>query len=180
MAIQEIEFFVHSQGAKPVVVVASSGDILRDVLLRAGVISAAEPGAIFIFIGECDEALREALEVEGGSDQHAPVDANLTLDASGVRRHHHVHAHRCRHVAVDVNFGGHTKHRNFSPATTIAVVAEWARKKFRLDPAAASEYVLQLCHSKDQPRPDVHLGELVQAPKCSICFDLLKEVTPQG
>jgi len=180
MAAQEIEFFVHSQGAKPVVVVASSGDILRDVLVRAGVIPAAEPGAVFVFVGECDEALREALEVEDGSDQHAPVDVGLTLEALGVRRHHHVHGHRCRHVAVDVNFGGHTKHRNFSPATTIAVVTEWARKKLGLDAAGASQYVLQLCHSKDQPRPDVHLGELVQAPKCSICFDLVREVTPQG
>jgi hypothetical protein len=180
MATQDIELFVHGQGAKPVVVAASSGETLHDVLVRSGIIPAGETGAILVFVGECDEALREADDVEDGVDEHAPVDANQTLDALGVRAHHHVHHHRCRHIAVDVNFGGTTKHRRFSPATTIAIVTAWARKKFKLDPAAASEYRLQICHTTNTPRDDMHLGELVEAPKCAICFDLVKEVTPQG
>jgi hypothetical protein len=174
----QIEVFVHGQGKKPVVVGASSDETLRDVLVRAG-IPAGETGGL-VFVGECDEALREADDVEDGADEHAPVDANQTLDALGVRAHRHVQHHRCRHVAVDVNFGGKTKHRRFSPATTIAVVAAWARKKFKLDPASASEFRLQICHTTDKPRDDVHLGELVEAPRCAICFDLVKEVTPQG
>ena len=36
MATQDIEVFVHGQGAKPVVVAASTGETLRDVLVRAG------------------------------------------------------------------------------------------------------------------------------------------------
>ena len=162
MGSHDLEFFVHTQGAKPVVVTASSGEILRDALLRAGIITAADAGEILIFVGECDEALREADDIEVGADEHAPVDPNLTLDELGVHAHHHVHCHRCRHVAVEVNFGGQTKQRRFSPATTIAVVTEWARKKFHLDPAAASEYVLQICQSTEQPRADRHLGELVR------------------
>lgn len=180
MATQDFEIFVHGQGANPVVVAASSSEILRDVLVRAGMVPAGETSAIFVFVGESDEALREAGDVEGGVDQHAPVDANQTLDALGIRAHHHVHHHRCRHIAVDVNFGSNTKHRRFSPATTIAVVTAWARKKFKLDPAAAHEYRLQICQTTSTPRDDVHLGELVGAPKCAICFDLVKEVTPQG
>jgi hypothetical protein len=43
-----------------------------------------------------------------------------------------------------------------------------------------SEFRLQICGTTDKPRDDVHLGELVEAPKCAICFDLVKEVTPQG
>jgi hypothetical protein len=176
----QIEVFVHGQGVKPVVVTASSDEVLRDVLTRACAITAADAGTILVFVGECDEALREAVDVERGVDEHAPVDASLTLDALGVGNHHHVHHHRCRHVTVDVNFGGQTKQRRFSPATTIAVVTEWSRKKFRLDPAGAKEYVLQLCGSTEQPRADKHLGELVTAPACAICFDLVREVTPQG
>ena len=176
----QIEIFVHGQGKKPSVVAASSDETLREVLVRAGIIAAGETGAILVFVGECDEAMREADDVEDGADQHAPVDANQTVDALGVRAHHHVHHHRCRHVVVDVNFGGQTKHRRFSPATTIAVVTAWARKKFRLDPASASEFRLQVCGTKNQPRDDEHLGELVEVPKCAICFDLVKEVTPQG
>ena len=83
MASHEIEIFVHGQGAKPTVVTASSGEVLRDVLARAGVI---ETAAIFVFVGECDDALREADDVEDGVDEHAPVDANQTLDALGCRR----------------------------------------------------------------------------------------------
>jgi hypothetical protein len=140
-----------------------------------GRFSATDTGEVLVFVGECDDALREADEVENGADQHAPVDVNQTLDALGIRAHHHVHHHRCRHVAVDVNFGGSTKHRRFSPATTIAVVTAWARKMFKLD-----EFRLQICHTTNKPRDDERLGELVEAPKCAICFDLVKEVTPQG
>ena len=91
-----------------------------------------------------------------------------------------MHFHRCRHAEVEVNFGAKTKRRKFSPATTIGVVTQWARRKFHLDAAAASEYVLRLCNSTEQPRSDKHLGELVAPPTCFICFDLVAEVTPQG
>jgi len=179
MANHELELFIHGQGLKPLVVAASPEDTLGDVLIRAGVIKDIHSD-LLVFVGESQEALNEPDDVEDGADQHAPVDVKLTLEALDLKRHRHVHCHRCRHVKVEVNFGDKTKRRNFSPATTIAVVTQWARKKFRLDPAAAAEYVLRLCKSNDQPRPDKHLGELVEAPKCSICFDLVKEVTPQG
>ena len=176
----QIEIFVHGQGKKASVVAASPDETLRGVLVRAGIMPADGTDATLVFVGECDEALREPDDVEDGADQHAPIDPDQALEALGIRAHHHVHHHRCRHVTVEVNFGGQTKHRRFSPATTIAVVSEWARKKFRLDQASAKEYVLQLCQSTERPRPDRHLGELVTAPKCAICFDLVKEVTPQG
>jgi hypothetical protein len=179
MANDEFELFIHGQGLKPLVVAASPADTLGEVLTRAGFIKEGQ-GDILVFVGESQEALNEPDELENGTDQHAPVDLKLTVGALDLKRHRHVHCHRCRHVKVEVNFSGNTKHRNFSPATTIAVVTQWARKKFHLDPAAAAEYVMRLCKSNDQPRPDTHLGELVEAPKCSICFDLVKEVTPQG
>jgi hypothetical protein len=154
MAHEELELFVHSQGAKPRVIKAPTGDVLRDVLIR--------------------------FETEDGVDKHAPVDVTLTVEVLELKRHRHIHVHKCRHVAVEVNFNGKTKRRRFSPAATVGVVAHWARKKFHLDAAAAAEYVLQLCNSLDRPRPATHLGELTQPPKCAVCFDLVKEVTPQG
>lgn len=129
---------------------------------------------------QSEEALTEPDEVEDGVDQHAPVDVLLTVEILELRRHHHVHIHKCRHVAVEINFNGRTKRHRFSPATTIGVVTRWARKKFKLDGAAGAEYVLQVCKSIKQPRSDEHLGELVEPPVCSICFDLVKEITPQG
>jgi hypothetical protein len=179
MADQSFEIFVHGQGTKPVIAPVIPTDTLKEVLIRVAVI---EEGGndLLVFVGECDEALAEPRDTEDGRDEHNPIDVSLTLELLELERHRHVHCHRCRHVVATVNYGAKTKHRRFSPATTIGVVTQWARNKFDLDPAAAAEYVLRLCNSIEQPRPDKHLGELVEAPGCSICFDLVNEVTPQG
>ncbi len=174
----ELELFVHGQAAKPKVVVAAPGEILRDVLIRTGFFKEGED--TLVFVGECEDALHEPKEIEDGSDQHEPIDITLTIETLKIKHHHHIHCHRCRRVAVAVNFGHDTKHRRFSPAATVGVVAHWARRKFPIDPKIASEYVLQLCKSAERPRSDFHLGELVSAPHCSLCFDLVKEITPQG
>ena len=42
-----------------------------------------------------------------------------------------------------------------------------------------ADYVLRACGTNEQPRSDTYLGELAPAT-CSLCFDLVKEVTPQG
>jgi hypothetical protein len=179
METQEIEVFVHVQGEKPKIAVGKPADILRDVLARIGITGAGQDG-LLVFVGESDDALKEGDEVEDGDDRHEPADAGRSLEALHLDRLRHVHVHRCRRIAVEVNFGGKTKRRKFSPAATVGVVTQWARRKLRLDPAAAAEYVLQLCGTTTQPRPDVHLGELATAGKCALCFDLVKEVTPQG
>jgi hypothetical protein len=180
MESQEVEHFLHGQGIRPLVVKASRGEKLRDVLTRTEVFRNGQDG-IFVFVGECEEALSEPREIDDGADQQRPVDIDLTLEVLEIHRHRHVHVHHCRHIAVEVNFGGKTKQHRFSPATTVGVVTEWARKKFSdLDPAAIAEYVLEICGTTTQPRSNEHLGELVRTTTCSICFNLVKEVTPQG
>lgn len=178
MSADELKLFVHVEGAKSKVVSAGPGEELRDVLIRTGALKEGQDD-VLIFIGECVEALDEPEEVDDGADEHKPVDAGLTLEVLELHRHRHVHCHRCRHVAVEVKFTETKRHR-FSPATTIEVVTAWARKKFKIDPAVAAEYVLQICGTKTQPRPSEYLSELVHAPGCSLCFDLVKEITPAG
>jgi hypothetical protein len=181
MANQPLELYLHGQSSKPRVVTADANEVLRDVLVRNAVIAEqAGDRGLLIFVGECEEAIAEDEAVENGNDTHAPVDITLTVEVLELKRHRHVHFHQCRYVAVSVNFNGATKQRKFSPATTVGIVARSARKKFRLDPVAAAEYVLRICKSTEQPRADKHLGELVKPTECSICFDLVKEVTPQG
>jgi len=175
----EIELYFHTEGEKPRVIRGMSDDPLRDVLVRWWIAESVGE-KFFVFIGQCDEALREPLEIDDGADIHEPVDVNLTLETLELERHRHVHRHRCRHVRVEVNFGGEAKHHRFSPATTIEVVTRWARRKFKLDGAAGDEYVLQICSTKEQPRSDVHLSQLSKFPGCSLCFNLVKEINPQG
>lgn len=176
-ASDDLEIFLHGAD-KPRVVTAGSGDVLRDVLVKAGVLREGDK-EVFVFVGECDDSLRHGDDSDDGEDDHKPADLHLTLEVLDLRKHPHVHVHRCRRVAVEVNFGGKSKKHKFSPAATIGTVTEWARRKFKLDPASAAEYVLQICGTTEQPRSDVHLGELVKS-ECALCFDLVKEVTPQG
>jgi hypothetical protein len=179
MASEAIELFIHSQGAKPTVAVAGPHEVLRDILVRAEVITEGQD-ELLVFVSEWEEALAEPDEVENGEDAHVPVDLSLTIEALELHIHRHVHVHKCRRVAVEVHFNGVTKRHRFSPATTISIVTQWARKKFKLDPAAGAEYVLHICDTTKQPRPSEHLGELVEPPGCAICFKLVKEITPQG
>jgi hypothetical protein len=174
----ELKLFVHVEGTKSEVASAAPGETLREVMRRARALR-DDQSDVHVFVGQCDDALREAEEVEDGTDDHAPVDTDLTLQALDLARHRHVHCHRCRHAAVEVKFTKTKRHR-FSPATTIDVVTAWARKKFKIDPAIAGEYVLQICGTRTQPRPGEHLSELVHAPDCLLCFDLVKEITPAG
>ena len=177
MTIKDRELFVHCQDAKPQVIHADGDERLRDVLVRAGVIQEGKHD-LLIFVSESDAELLKSSDTKDGIDNHDPVDANLPIEKLRTQQRH-IHCYGCRHVAVDVNFGGQTEQWKFSPATTVGVVTRWARRKLRIDAAAAADYILRVCRTDEQPRSDKYLGELVSAT-CSLCFDLVKEVTPQG
>ena len=180
MEAEEFEFYFHEQGQKPRMVPAKPGETLKATLIAAGVVTDGKDDML-VYVGECVEALEEDVEADNGSDLHEAIDINLTIEVLEVRRRRHVHRHTCARIAVEVHFLGETKRRRFSPATTIETVTAWARRKFsNLDQTAASEYVLEICDTKVQPRADEHLGEVVKHGECAICFNLVKEVTPQG
>ena len=171
------ELFLHCQDAKPQVIRVALGEKLLDVLVRAG-IGDERQDILHVFVGESDEALRKPDDTEDRADHHGPVDPTLQIDELDPR-HRHIHCYICEQVAVDVNFGDQTEHRMFSPVTTIGIVTTWACRKFRIDDAASADCVLRVCGTREQPRPDKYLGELVQKG-CSLCFNLAKELTPQG
>lgn len=174
----DIELFIHISGHKPEVVLAAAGETLRDVLGRIQALESLEE--YHVFVGECTESLTETVEIDDGVDEHAAVDIDLKLSVLDIERHRHVHAHKCHRIAVEVNFSNKTKKHKFAPNTTVGVVTDWARSKFPIDATLAGEYVLQVCKSTVQPRSTEHLGDIVPADTCSICFDLVKEVTPKG
>lgn len=166
MSDAKVEVFVHCQGAKPQVVEGAPDEKIRDVLLRAGI--TVHGNGLLVFLGESD-----------GTSAHAPVDPNAGLESlDGSQRH--IHCYPCSEIAVEVHFGGGTEQLKVSPATTLATVTSWARQKFNLDAPAASEYQLRFCGADDrQPRPDEYVGELEKG-NCALCFNLVKELVPQG
>ena len=104
MTIKDRELFVHCQDAKPQVIHADGDERLRDVLVRAGVIQEGKHD-LLIFVSESDAELLKSSDTKDGIDNHDPVDANLPIEKLGTQQRH-IHCYGCRHVAVDVNFGG--------------------------------------------------------------------------
>jgi hypothetical protein len=105
-------------------------------------------------------------------DEEEPAEPERALEGkSGTVK---VHAHRCRHVEVEVTFNSRTVKRKFAPAATIARVKRWAAEtEFKMTPEEAGEHVLQLAGSEDRPGPGVHVGTLVTHPTCRVLFDLV-------
>jgi hypothetical protein len=172
MKSEQIELFVHGSGA-PQVVAAALNETLKDVLAR---LSALPGHGEFVFIGESIEVL-ENPDLE--ADSHQAVDIELTIEVLQLHKHKHIHTKALHRIEVKVHFNG-TRERKFSPATTIATVTAWAKKKLGIDPAAGAEYVLQLSRGESQPRPEVHLGELLSEGEHTLEFALVREVTPLG
>ena len=56
MTGEAIELFIHSQDEKPRVAVAGPHEVLRDVLVRAEVITEGQED-LLVFVGEWEEAL---------------------------------------------------------------------------------------------------------------------------
>jgi hypothetical protein len=168
----DFEIFVHTNGRDPAVVKVTDDTVLASVLEDLGLTGKGDDDLI-AFVGEFEDDA-------GDEDAHEPVDRNRKIGELKLHQHRHVHVTRCKRVAVEVSYMGKTKHRKVSPAKTVGALTRWARKVFPLDPAAASEFVLQISGTDRQPRPGVHVGELTTAPVCAVSFDLVKEVTPQG
>jgi len=172
------DIFVHAHGRDPVVASVEDTDMLADVLERLG-LGDKEFADAPVFVGESEDVLGD-LDSDDGEDMVEAVDKKKSVGDLGLGNLRHVHVARCERVKVEVHYGAKTKRRKVAPSTTVKTLTVWARKAFKLDPASAAEYVLQISGTTTQPRGDTHVGELTTAPVCAVSFDLIKEVTPQG
>ena len=170
---ETIEIFIHPAGGKPQIATVEASDTIAQALAKAG-ITVAPDDHLFVAGSDDDNA-----EVVGEDDQDEPVPHSTRIGDAGLTRHSHVHCHRCRRIEVTVRKDD-SKTRKFAPTARVARVRRWALKAFGLSGQAASDFVLQLCDSDIRPRPNQHLSELTQPGMCSICFELVKEITPQG
>ena len=115
-------------------------------------------------------------------DTEEALDLGLTLDAAGITHRGRVHVHRCRRVAVTVNYNVDQKTESFPPSATVARVKKWAVSKrgFGLADIDATEHLLQVCGSTTRPDEDAHIGTLVRVPNCALCFDLVAKQRVEG
>jgi hypothetical protein len=166
-AVEEIEVFLQGRGISQIALVQLPADSrVRDI------INAARPHGLQVV--EDEEVL---IWIEGEDE---PLHLELTLTEAGIRKHSRVHVHNCHTVQVAVTFNGQSKTRHFSPAQTIEKVKQWADHEFELSQADATDHVLQVSGTTDQPSEEVHVGALVHYPDCSIGFDLVPKSRVQG
>lgn len=174
MNTETIAVFIHLAGEKPQIAKLQPTDTLAEALQRAG-IALDEQMQLFISHGDTDEG-----DADTDEDALDAVPSATTVAAAGIKHHSHVHCHRCRRIEVSVNFQGQTQIRMFVPNSRIARVRRWAQRVFRLTGPSAGDFTLQVCGSDLGTRPNQDLAEFVVPGTCSACFDLTKELTPQG
>jgi hypothetical protein len=173
MDSESMEFYLHGKDKLPEVITALEHETLRAVLSR---LEALPREGEVVFVGEAKEALDKPDEAE---DDLAPANIDGTMKSLRISELRHVHTRTIHRIEVTVHFNGSRK-RKFSPTATVATVLGWAKKVFKIDPADGADLVLQLRPSKEQPRSDVHLGQLLTPGETTLEFDLVREVTPQG
>lgn len=166
--MSDIELFLQGEGIGDVKLIRlSSNATVRDIADAAKSAGAlGVDGAAIVTIEDAEKEL-------------AP---ETSLSAAGISHRGRVHVHRCRRVAVTVNYNGQAKALDLAPSATIDRVHRRAtgRQGFKLADADAAEHLLQLCGSAERPDIETHLGTLVTAPACTACFDLVPKQRIEG
>lgn len=107
MTEEKYDVFLHAEGTKPKVVQIDDSAILLEVLREAGVLAKGDKD-VHVFIGEIEND-DDGDDEDDSEDKQDPVDPKKTAKELDLRRHRHVHCHRCRRVAVEASFLGKTK-----------------------------------------------------------------------
>jgi hypothetical protein len=165
-----IELFVQFEGVTDVKLIHVPHDgTVRDFL------AAAQTSGVNLPQGD-----RDVIIFVEDSDEEIALD--LRLKDAGIRHRQRIHCHRCRQVAITVNFNGRKVSRAFPPSTTVKRVKKWTdgKEQFDLKGVDATDHVLQICGASVRPDEDTHIGTLVQHPKCDLCFDLVPKVRVEG
>lgn len=166
---EKIELFVQGEGISDIALVRVPREgTVRDVVEAAaehGLRVNSEEGPL-VMVEDTDEAL----------------DLDAPLQVLGITHRDRVHANRCRHVEVTVNYEAEQKSEYFPPSTTMKKVKKWVdgKRGFDLGDVDAAEHLLQICGSDTRPDEDTHIGSLVGAPSCSLCFDLVAKQRVEG
>ena len=166
---EEIELFLQGEGIPDITLVRVPRDgTTRDIVeaARARGLSAPDGAGAVVLV----------------EDAEGPLAPDAPLEAAGIAHRGRVHVHRCRRVAVTVNFNADQKTEPFPPSATVARVKAWAVGKhgFGLTGIDATEHLLQACGSTARPDEDVHIGTLVEVSACGLCFDLVAKQRVEG
>lgn len=162
-----IHIFVQVEGREGVVATEMPSDVTWAQLVKHATKVAEWPHG---------QALVVSLEDAEGEIEPVSHLSDICKVSEGVR----VHLHRCRHVAVSVNYAGRPFEKKFSGGTTIAKIKKTAGAAFGISEKDLAELVLEIAGTNKRPDPDVHVGTLATHPHCSVAFNLVFTKRVQG
>jgi hypothetical protein len=147
-----MELFTHTPGNEHPEII----EVVATAQVRALLVEADPDGRIWL--EEVDEE----------------VELDITLEAAGIRHHHHVHRGHCRRVKVEIRFNGAFE-RSYGPATTVKTVEQWAfgPEVGKFSPEQAAAHVLAVPGADHFLEAEVHVGSLTKAGACTVTLDLL-------
>lgn len=166
---EKIELFIQGEGIPDIALVRVPGEgTVQDIV---------------------DAAQTHGLRVDGDEnplvmveDADEALNFDTPLQRVGIVHRDRVHVSRCHRIEVTVNYEADQKARVFPPSTTMKKVKKWVDGKdgFGLQDVDAAEHLLQVCGTNTRPDEDTHAGSLVEAPNCSLCFDLIPKQRVEG
>lgn len=163
--MERIEIFVQGEALRDIEIVdLRAEDSVDDLVAAARGLGLPTEGEVFVFLEDSEQS----------------HEGDCKLKNIGIGHHSRVHCHRCRKVEVTVNYNAENKCHPFPPSATVGRVKEWADRKFDLQGVDATEHALQICGTRDRPDEDIHIGALVSAGHCDLCFDLVAKIRIEG
>ena len=143
------------------------------------VVEVAEVALVGEIVSGAEGDVAELVWIEGADE---PLDLSVTFEGAGIRDRDHVHRGRCRKVDVHVRFNAVTKTYDFSPATRVERVLNWATGKdgFDLTSAEAAKHTLAVPGADHPLDSRVHVGSLVGSGACEVLLDLLPKARFEG
>lgn len=163
--------FVYADGGTAKVVEGHEQETLEELLGRAGV-PVSDTTRAYVPAEADDEFVGE--DEDDGLDRAALAK---TLGALGVGRGGRVVCSCCHRVAVEIRYQNQTLRHKFSPRARVRRVIRWAAHRLHLENDGLK---LKVCGTTDYLSESKHLGELVQAPSCALCVELVMEPRVNG
>jgi hypothetical protein len=159
----------------------------------------SEKETIKLFINDIEEkgfgpktTVREVLVVLLGDedghlfleDSEEPLGLEVMLVELDIRERGHVHATRCRHIHVTIDYAGKDPvEKTFAPTTRIKAVRDWAvaLSEFAIDPTERPKFGLFVPDEKEPLKDVVRIGSLTNKEcECKVTLELALRERWQG
>lgn len=114
------------------------------------------------------------------ADEHTATTV-VVLELLGGKQRGRVHLHRCHRVKTSIVYNGRTLTHEFSPASTVHRVWQWAvgSHGFNVE-HDAHDLVMQVSGTTEPLPPNLHIGSLVRERRCELALELVPKDRPQG